>query len=261
MIRLVTFNLRYPTANDGENYFPFRLPGIIETIKRESPDVIGFQEMTDDSFRALSPMLPEYDFYGVHRDEDLRGESSKIAYRRDRFMLISADTFWLSPLPRVPGSRYADQSNCPRVCSWVKLYCRDNGQFFYFINLHLDHLSESARYDGLQLVMKTAARLLSEHDIPLFITGDFNCFPEEAPYCLIQEYGFIDLTDGIKGTFHGFGVYEDKKIDYILTNQPRERFLLSLWEKSACGTYLSDHKAIAADWDNDIKDNDSKRLE
>lgn len=249
MIRLVTFNLRCPAAGDGDNYFPYRLPGILDTLAAQSPDVIGFQEMTDSIFEAMPPMTPAYAYAGTGRNADLTGEGCRVAYRKDRLTLCATDTFWLSPTPLVPGSRYENQSSCPRVCTWVKLWDKAGGGFFYFVNTHLDHESEEARVLGLRLVLDTAEALKRRHDIPLFISGDFNCLPGDRPCRLIAEYGLHDLTAGISGTYHGYSEREDEKIDYLLTDQPRERFAVRKWHKSRFNTYLSDHDVVAADWD------------
>ncbi len=250
MIRLMTFNLRYPAPADGANYFPYRLPGIRQLLTAQTPDVIGFQEMTEDAYDAISAILPGYAFAGTGRNADLTGESCRVAYRKDRLTLCATDTFWLSPSPRLPGSRYADQSDCPRVCTWARLYCRETGLFFFFVNTHLDHVSEKARYDGLSLVLKTAARLKREQDLPLFVTGDFNCQPDETTYRLIGEHRLTDLTTPIGSTFHNYGRCEEK-IDYILTDQPAGRFKVFSWRQSDAGAYLSDHDAVAADWETD----------
>ena len=44
-MKLVTFNIRYDCGTDGINNFSCRKPFILETIAREQPDVIGFQEV------------------------------------------------------------------------------------------------------------------------------------------------------------------------------------------------------------------------
>lgn len=250
MIKLVTFNLRTPSKQDGANYFPFRLPLIVEKITRERPDAIGFQELKEAGRTALQAMLPEYMFIGLHRNADLTGECCAVAFRRDSLLPCACDTFWLSDTPRIPGSRYADQSDCPRICTWAKFVHRESGAIFILMNTHLDHRAEYARLAGLRLVLETAKTLKADHGAPMFITGDFNCTPEESTYKLINEYGFTDITDGLGGTYHGFGQATPEKIDYILTDLPRERFKTSLWTDERDGLYLSDHHAIEADWDN-----------
>ena len=44
-IKVITFNLRIAVKVDGVNYFDNRLPRIIEFLKAEKPDVVGFQEV------------------------------------------------------------------------------------------------------------------------------------------------------------------------------------------------------------------------
>lgn len=250
MIQLLTFNLRCSNPSDGINFQPYRMPRMLEKIREARPDVIGFQEMRDDALPLMSTTLTEYMFIGTGRDATYFGESTRIAFRRDKFLMLSMDQFWLSDTPRVPGSRYTvDQSSCPRVCTWVKLFHLPTQQRFYFLNTHLDHVGEDARMRGLQLVIDTAKQLKAQDDIPVIITGDFNFTPDAAPYALIEKNGLVDLTEGMAPTFHGFGrANESEKIDYILTDCPREQFTVERWHECNDGVYLSDHDPICAKW-------------
>lgn len=250
MIQFLTCNLRCSNPGDGINFQPYRMPRLMDKIREERPDVIGFQEMRDDSFPLMSTTLTEYTFVGTGRDPHYFGESTRIAFRRDRFLMLSMDQFWLSDTPRVPGSRYTtDQSSCPRICTWVKLFHLPTQQRFYFLNTHLDHKGDDARMRGLQLVIDTAKELKAQDDIPMFITGDFNFTPDAAPYALIEKNGLVDLTEGMAPTFHGFNKPELlEKIDYILTDCPREQFTMGRWNETNRGVCLSDHDSISAVW-------------
>lgn len=249
MLSMVTFNIRYPAREDGINYFPFRLPLILETIRQEAPDLMAFQEMTDLALNALEPMLTEYQFVGVSRNRDLTGECCCVAFRRDRFSLFRLDHFWLSPTPHVPGSRYADQSDCPRLCTECVLWDREKSQFLAILNTHLDHVSVFAQERGLQLILDRAEQLLKERSMPLFITGDFNFQPQSPAYQTIRASGWKDLTKKIPGSYHGYGQKKDCKIDYILTNQTDGAFSVKPWQLCRDGVYLSDHDPICAVWD------------
>ena len=115
-IKVVTFNLRMNTTRDGINYFFNRAPLILERINEEKPDIIGFQEATQPILEWLKATLTEYTLVGIGRSETFKSEANPIAFRKDRFDLFSFQQFWLSPTPEVPGTRYEEQSTCPRVC-------------------------------------------------------------------------------------------------------------------------------------------------
>ena len=244
MLSLVTFNVRTPVVGDGVNYFPYRLKMITDRIRMERPDVIGFQELTQDSYEAMQALLPEYAFVGAGREVDLSGESTRVAYRPERFHLVVSDQFWLSPTPRVPGSRYEIQSKCPRVANLLRLYDRETREQFFFLNTHLDHRSDPAREQGLRQIFDYLAALNAGEDLRVFVTGDFNLQPDSPAYAMIAEYGYTDLTSALKDSYHGYGTCIGCKIDYILTNRPDRDFALSVWHEEKDGRFLSDHDAV-----------------
>ncbi len=49
---------------------------------------------------------------------------------------------------------------------------------FYFINTHLDHISEAARLQGARMIREFFFPL----SLPLILVGDFNESPDEAVY-------------------------------------------------------------------------------
>ena len=111
-MKFVTFNIRCDFGQDGANNFIYRRPLILEKIRQEKPDIIGFQEVLPHVAAWLKENLTEYYIAGCGREKDLTGEAMIIAYRKERFQSVSLETFWLSPTPYVPGSRYPVQSMC-----------------------------------------------------------------------------------------------------------------------------------------------------
>lgn len=247
-MKLASFNLRMPALADGENYLPKRIPLITERVLKEMPDVIGFQEMEDSGLLMLTGALPEYLIIGPGRNTDFKGEGCRIALRKSSITLLSFDQCWLSPTPRVPGSRFEIQSRCPRVVAWCKLLHNISGKRFYFINTHLDHEAEEARMLGLQMILQLAEKLKAEEDLPIFITGDFNFSPAEKPYTLIEDSRFVDTTAELTGTYHGYGNVQPVKIDYILTNHKTGDYRAEQWHECRDGIYLSDHDPVCIEW-------------
>ncbi|MBE5785976.1 MAG: endonuclease/exonuclease/phosphatase family protein [Clostridiales bacterium] len=251
MSSIMTMNIRYPAPEDGPHHLIYRLPYIINLVRDAAPDFLCFQEMLPVTKDHLSQSLPEYGFLGVGREKNLSGESCTIAYKKSSYLCLAEETFWLSPTPYVPGSRYADQSICPRVCTWGKFYHHASGKMLYVMNTHLDHEGDDARKKGLSLVLSKAAQLIATYSLPLFITGDFNFQPADPAYQLITASCVQDITADIPGSFHAYGRLQNNKIDYILTNQPKDAFDLEVLHQARGGIYYSDHDFIHAVWKDD----------
>ena len=246
-IKVISFNLRVAVKVDGINYFDNRLPRIIEFLKEEKPDVVGFQEVNQHMKDLLSESIDDYVLIGSGREKDYSGESALIGYRKDKFDLISFENFWLSATPTVPGTRYGfDQSTCPRITSAALLKMRGAGDPFWFVNTHLDHKGETARLLGaIQLMQFVSTK--REHCI---ITGDFNAFPDSPEIKIMTEtqaYPLLDATANIESTFHAFSPKFYGKIDYIFTSLKCDSTQGILYDDEPVeGIYLSDHRPVGA---------------
>ena len=137
-MKVVTYNIRGDFGVDGKNDFCFRKPLILEKLAKEKPDIIGFQEVLPHVAAWMREALPEYDVVGCGREKDLTGEQMTVIFRRDKFQMISMQTFWLSPTPNVPGSRYAEQRWCPRTATDLVLREAATGKVLRVVNTHLD---------------------------------------------------------------------------------------------------------------------------
>ena len=84
-MKIVTFNLRMDTPADGPNRFANRREAIVERIRSEAPDVLGFQEALPAMYDYLRAQLPAYTFLGHGRSAQYLGEANPIAFRTDRF--------------------------------------------------------------------------------------------------------------------------------------------------------------------------------
>lgn len=242
-LKVMSFNLRYDTESDGENCFRLRKPRVLEAIRSEMPDLIGFQEGTDGMRAWLRDELTEYVVLGCGREANYTGEGGPIAIRRDRLSLLTYKTVWLSPTPTVPGSRYTEskQSGCPRIYQEARLVIPGSTRILRFVNVHTDHEGEDARM--LEVEQMLADMSDTDNEVLIF-TGDFNATPE-APEIRYMTEGhpelkLVDATDMLGGTFHNFGRWEPIKIDYIFTNVPFEDTRLLHREPD----FISDHDPI-----------------
>ena len=252
-LKIMSFNLRVRSQNDGINIFDNRTERISEVIRQESPALIGFQEVTDYMRDwLLTEFCDKYTFIGCGRTDDYTGESTVLAFKTHDFLLINADTFWLSTTPRVPGSRIgADQSQCPRICTCATLKHRNASNLIAFYNTHTDHLGQTARLLQVTQIMQHISQNVPQN-ANIVITGDMNAQPDtpeiKAFTTSISQRKIFDCTEHISGTFHGFGKrVVPSKIDYIFTDAKCNREeVYAINDIPISGIYLSDHLPVCA---------------
>lgn len=262
-LRVMSFNIRYGTAGDGENSWPLRRDLVIRTIRGFQPDLLGVQEALTFQCEFLQRELPGYGFHGVGRDDGQKeGEYCGIYYRQDRFELVDAGHFWLSETPSVPGSVSWD-SSLTRMLSWVVLRDREaGGREFVYANTHFDHRGQQARLESARLIRRRAAEILPQ--TPAILTGDFNTTEDGAPYAALVEGDAADRTRLIdayrtvhperqknEATFGGWKlVPEGSRIDWILHSDHFTAVEAHIDQTNDGGRFPSDHYPVEAvlDW-------------
>jgi endonuclease/exonuclease/phosphatase family metal-dependent hydrolase len=263
---VMSFNIRYGTADDGENHWDKRKDLVCELLRWQHPDVLGLQEALRSQIDDIRTALPEYAEIGVGRDDGkTKGEYSAILYRKDRFDVGDSGTFWLSDTPEVPGSITWGNA-CTRVCTWGRLVPKPSGRPFYMFNTHLDHVSQPAREKGIALIV---SRLRDrKHQDPVILTGDFNVGESnsvvrylkgelppggannglsKAPLPLVDTFRLLHKDASDVGTFHGFkGDRSGNKIDYIFAQPGVEVLKAEILHDNKDNRYPSDHFPITA---------------
>lgn len=248
-LMVMSFNMRYNSTRDGINAFENRKPRIEEMLNRYSPDVIGFQEITPVMREWLVETFSQYYMVGAGRNADLSGESCLVAFKKNLFDLVAADTVMLSSTPRVMGSRYegSDQSECPRVYTRALLKHRDIKDPFWFYNVHTDHKGSLARILASQQLLGD----ITSHNRNFIMTGDFNALPEADEIKMLTANAvrkIVDVSENVGGTFHAYGKKESpEKIDYIFTDLRNKVVDCSIIEDEPVNDiYLSDHVPLVA---------------
>ena len=247
-MKIVTFNIRYDTPHDGINAFPHRTGMILQKIELERPDVIAFQECRPHVFAFLKKHLPDYELVGCGRGEHYDDEHNPVAILRDRYELVGLETEWLSPTPDVPGSRYDNQSDCPRIVTRATVLPLGTARPFYVFNTHLDHSSEEARVLGAGRVASLMRERLIRREMPLILTGDFNAYPGSTPVNVFLKDDVLrltDHTDGLLNSYHNYGASGEPRIDYIMSRGFRAVSPLDVWSDLRDGIYLSDHYPLS----------------
>ncbi|SHO44318.1 endonuclease/exonuclease/phosphatase family protein [Anaerocolumna xylanovorans] len=247
-MQIVTFNIRCDYGQDGANNFKFRKDLILKKINSEQPDILCFQEVLPHVALWLKGNLTDYYLVGCGRESNLEGEETSVAYRKDKYNIVKMEVFWLSDTPEIPGSRYTNQSECPRTCTCIYFQELETGKVFRVYNTHLDHIGSDARKQGLSLILKKISQADFLGKIPVIITGDFNAFPESEELAVLEDYQELyDCTKELDGTFHDFGTLKEfEKIDYIIADKNFSCKKVSKWTDCEDNIYLSDHYPVSA---------------
>lgn len=257
-LAVMTFNIRYGTANDGENRWANRRELLFDVIKEADSDIIGLQEALDMQLREIVKALPDYAVVGVGRDDGkTKGEYAAILFRRDWLHVSDSGTFWFSDTPTVPAST-SWGNRTTRICTWARFIDWDGRAFWHF-NVHLDNESQPSRERSTVLLAQRVAerRLPSE---PVVVTGDFNAGEDNAALATLLgpraggPAPFLDTfrarypNEKVVGTFTGFVPNEinGPKIDYILVLPGTEVLGASIVRTAREGRYASDHFPVTA---------------
>ena len=248
---VMTFNIRYGTADDGENRWEVRKPRTIQALRRRLPTIFGLQEALADQIDDLTRAMLGYAAVGVGRDDvKAAGEFSAILYDRQRLHLLRSDTFWLSDTPTVPGSKHWG-NNVVRVCTWA--YFRDlkSGRYFYHFNTHLDHQSQPSREKSTALILKRITERGTND--PVIITGDFNVGESNPVVAAMKENSYRD-SFRIKhpdaknvGTFNGWQkTVGTDKIDYVFVGPGIDVQQAEIVMDRVEDHWISDHVPVVA---------------
>src|SRR5262245_22981941 len=110
-LRVMSFNIRYGAAKDGENHWDKRKEFLIVTIKAFNPDLLGTQETLGFQRNYIAEKFPDFEVLGVGRDDGREeGEMTAVYFKRSRFEKLDGGHFWLSETPDQPGSKSWDTS-------------------------------------------------------------------------------------------------------------------------------------------------------
>ena len=98
-LRVMTFNVRFPSPDDGDNVWEHRKDILVDTIRQYQPDVLGTQEMFYFQGNYIVDELTEYQWFGISRRGNHDNEHMGIFYKRDRLFVVESGNFWLSENP------------------------------------------------------------------------------------------------------------------------------------------------------------------
>lgn len=244
-LKVMTFNIRYGTAKDGEFAWDARRDLVMDVIRREQPDVLAIQEGLAFQLDEIAPVLADYDKFGQHRNGGLSGEFSGVFVRKDTCEVVDSGELWLSPTPEIVGSKGWDAA-LPRMAVWVELRLA-NGERIRVYGTHFDHRGAEARLESAAIMVEHA-----QDGPPSIFMGDFNAEPESPPIAAFLAAGYrssLQVCDptNMLGTFNGFQTAQPtRRIDDIFCSAGLEPTSARILEDRVDGIWPSDHFPVVA---------------
>jgi endonuclease/exonuclease/phosphatase family metal-dependent hydrolase len=258
-LTVMTFNIRYGTAKDGENHWDKRKDLCASRVTLFNPDILGLQEALAFQNEFLLAKCPGYTAVGVGRDDGKQsGEFSTLLLRTARFTIVDSGTFWLSETPDAPGSKSWD-SSLPRIATWARVQDHQAGDRpLLVINTHFDHKGNIARKEAAKVIRHFIATRAA--DAAVIITGDFNSAPGSEPYRTLTEIGndgvvmrdaYADVyqakPEANDGTAHAFkDLPVTPRIDWILHAPIFQATSATIDRYREGPLFPSDHFAVVA---------------
>ena len=247
-LKVMSYNIRLGSANDGTNSWALRYPATAEMIKDQAPDVFGVQEALSYQVYFIEENFRNYKSVGVGRENGKKeGEHMSIFWNTKTVKMLKWGTFWLSDTPEKPSMGW--DAACYRTATWALMKDKKTGKKFYFVNTHLDHVGKEAQKNGLKLIVDRIAKINKE-DYPMVLTGDFNVRPDnkvladlDARMTSVRKIAAkTDKHDTYNGWGKGNGI-----IDYIyvsgFSSYPEYQ---TVTKRYADRKFVSDHYPITA---------------
>ncbi|MCM1194669.1 MAG: endonuclease/exonuclease/phosphatase family protein [Firmicutes bacterium] len=246
-IKVMSANLRCDAMFDfGKRTWQYRADLIAKNIEQVKPTIIGMQEATKWQYEYYRDILKNYDSEIVYRDTTFNSEGCPIFYRSDLYDLVDKGSFWLSETPDVMSKDWG--AACYRICSYVILQDKATESEFVVFNTHLDHVSDLARINGINVVLE---KIRQFGGLPSVIMGDLNAEENSDTYRAATE-NFDDVKYRVSNGYIGHCTYQNwgtqldyPTIDYFMIS--KAGFTVNSYEVITAtynGAYPSDHFSI-----------------
>jgi endonuclease/exonuclease/phosphatase family metal-dependent hydrolase len=253
-VRVMSFNIRYGTAQDGAHAWPNRRQHVVATIRDHAPHILGIQEALRFQLDEVRAAAGAYREVGVARDDGRTlGEYAAILVDTLRFAIVDEGTFWLSETPEEAGSMHWG-NRIPRICTWTRLADRATGDTLRVYNVHWDHESQPSRERSAALVLERAVQGSAGDKV--IVMGDFNADETNPAFKALLSDARLPLRDAFRvvypnatvvGSFNAFrGDSTGGKIDAILVGRELTVRAAGIDRRRFGTLWASDHFAVWA---------------
>ncbi|MDG2449628.1 MAG: endonuclease/exonuclease/phosphatase family protein [Saprospiraceae bacterium] len=251
--KIMSYNIRYDTPNDGENWWDLRKDDVVELLKYYRADFVGIQEAMPNQFMYIADKIDDYKHIGFGRDgEGTNSEAIPIFYNSDYYVLLRSNTFWLSETPEKISKGWDAALN--RIVLHGVFKNKKSNQIIHIINTHFDHKGKVARHKSAELLVEYIRNNHLAND-NIVLMGDLNSLPTESPITLLEK----ELTNSYKtkesiaygpiGTFNGFDILNpaSRQIDYIFTKNIEINNYRCVDDRRHNNLFPSDHFPVLVD--------------
>jgi endonuclease/exonuclease/phosphatase family metal-dependent hydrolase len=260
-MHVMTFNLRYGTAEDGPNRWELRRDLLIECLRRYPFDAMGTQEGLPFQLEEIKAALPYLEYVGVGRYHGVEtdrshewqaGEHCAIYYDARKWQVAKQGTFWLSDTSHVPASM-SWGNDLPRIVTWSILQAYRAGSEFAVFNTHY-HWGETVVQNSTALVLGKMRQIAG--GLPTILMGDFNLLPDSPSYQAFTEQDGGGLADCWRAcgrseeggeTVHGFTGKGRGRIDWMFVSGHFETKNVERITFHRAERYPSDHFPVRAE--------------
>ena len=243
-LSIVSFNIRCCDDPDGHSVAE-RAPRILDIINCNDPDLIGIQEFTpvwEDHFDKM--FKEKYEMLNKYRTYTGWVEGGPLLWKREKFDCIGTGWFWYSDTPDVESGGW-DVTGHKRICTYVRLRCKENGKEFVFMNTHFG-FGDEGQVKSAELIRE---RVKAFADTPYFITGDFNSKPDSPAYAALTSFMTdANANDLVSATYHAYrpGSEHCAHIDYCFCGKGVKPESVMILDKTFDNKFPSDHYGLLA---------------
>ncbi|WP_068472396.1 endonuclease/exonuclease/phosphatase family protein [Saccharicrinis aurantiacus] len=249
-LSVMSFNIKFDTANDGDNSWDFRKSEVVDLLSFYHPDFFGLQEAVNNQVDFINHQLEAYNYIGIGREgAESVSEGVQIFYDTIKYKLIDTNTFWLSETPNELSKGW--DASYYRIATYGSFADRRSGDTLHILNCHLDNDGKLARKEAVKLIVKTLDNYQIENQ-KVIIMGDFNCTEDDKPYSIINK----EFDDAMKlsvrkpygpiGTWNAYDTESivNRRIDYIFCKGFKVNTYRHIDDRRANNLYPSDHLPV-----------------
>lgn len=270
-MKIITYNT-YCVVNTQKEIpnFKIRLKNmeryLHEIIKNENPDVMCFQEVTEDNIDIVTDVLTQYGYthstlyWLKNPNEGLKNAALPIFYKENKVTCIYSECIG-------HVSKYTEDLEKQELLDGISDFRATNinvfenlisGETYIIANTHTDYISPKAKYKGIIKSIAELEILLEKYKTatPLLL-GDMNMVPHMAEvYKILQNaasWTTINKTIGIcDNSYHGYGVNEPVNVDFgFVRKKDTSLFTHKVLKKENMKDEPSDHRPVVFTIKND----------
>lgn len=244
-VTVMSYNIRcYAPEDTFKKSWFYRADLVIENIASQEPDVIAFQEVNPIHLKFLKTHLKGYSFVNAYRTKTGTKEGLAIAYRTELFEALNDGYYWISDTPEKESKDWG--TAFPRIALYATLKNVKTGKTFTVVDVHLDHVSQEARKEGMRVLVEQKEKLGFSS---MILLGDMNDYEDSLMYKQAIDSGLLDAKNvaddvyaGSGCTYQKFGAkLNERRIDYFFLTPDIGVSSYSVADKTYDGVYPSDH--------------------